>query len=171
MLSSGSKLNHAAQDASGLGIANQLSAQVSGLGKAIQNSNESIGMIQIADGAMSGIQDNMDRIRVLTLQASNGIMSVDDKSIIQKEIDGLLESIDDIASQTSYNGIKLLDGTGGSAGNGTFFTHSGADSGETQSMNIGDNRVASLIGSIDVTSASGLASALDTIDTAMDKYQ
>ncbi len=167
MLSSGSKLNNAAQDAAGLSIANQLSAQVAGLGMAIQNSNESIGMIQIADGAMSGIQDNMDRIRVLTLQASNGTMNADDKLIIQKEIDGLLESIDDIASQTSYNGMKLLDGTGGSAGDGTFVTHSGADSGETQSMNIGDTRVASLLGSIDVTSDSGLASALDTIDTAM----
>lgn len=166
-LSSGSNITSAAYDASGLGIANQLSAQVSGLGRAIQNSNESIGMIQIADGAMSGIQDNMDRIRVLTLQASNGTMNADDRAIIQKEIDGLLESSDDIAKQTSYNGIKLLDGTGGSAGNGTFTTQSGADSGDTQSVTIGDAQVSSLIGSIDVTSVAGLATALDDIDSAM----
>lgn len=166
-LASGSKLNSAAFDASGLGIANQLSAQVSGLGQAIQNSNESIGMIQIADGAMAGIQDNMDRIRVLTLQASNGTMSADDREIIQKEIDGLLESVDDIASQTSYNGIKLLDGTGGSSGDGTFVTQSGADSGDTQSMTIANARTSSLVGSIDVTSSSGLESALETIDSAM----
>lgn len=166
-LSSGSNITNAAYDASGLGIANQLSAQVSGLGQAIQNSNESIGMIQIADGAMSGIQENMDRIRVLTLQASNGTMSADDREIIQKEIDGLLESSDDIAKQTSYNGIKLLDGTGGSAGNGTFTTQSGADSGDTQSVTIGDAQVSSLIGSVDVTTAAGLATALDDIDSAM----
>ncbi|MDQ7045436.1 MAG: flagellin [Sulfurimonas sp.] len=166
-LSSGSSITSAAYDASGLGIANQLSAQVSGLGQAIQNSNESIGMIQIADGAMSGIQENMDRIRILTLQASNGTMNADNRAIIQKEIDGLLESSDDIASQTSYNGIKLLDGTGGSNGNGTFTTQSGADAGDTQSVSIGDAQVASLVGSIDVTTSAGLASALEDIDNAM----
>lgn len=166
-LASGSQLNSAAYDASGLGIANQLSAQVSGLGQAIQNSNDSIGMIQIADGAMSGIEDNMDRIRVLTLQASNGTMSTNDRKIIQNEIDGLLESVDDIAKQTSYNGIKLLDGTGGNSGDGTFVTQSGADSGDSQSVTIGDAQVSSLVGSIDVTTSAGLASALDTIDDAM----
>jgi len=166
-LSSGSNLGTAAYDASGLGIANQLSAQVSGLGQAIQNSNESIGMIQVADGAMQGINENMDRIRVLTLQASNGTMSADDRAIIQQEIDGLLESSDDIAKQTSYNGIKLLDGTGGSAGNGTFTTQSGADSGDTQNVSIGDAQVASLVGAIDVTTEAGRTAALDSIDSAM----
>jgi len=166
-LSSGSQLGSAAYDASGLGIANQLSAQVSGLGQAIMNSNDSIGMIQVADGAMAGINDNMERIRVLTLQASNGTMSADDRAIIQTEIDSLLESSDDIAKQTSYNGIKLLDGTGGSSGDGTFITQSGADSGNSQSLTIGDAQVSSLVGAIDVTTDAGLASALDSIDSAM----
>lgn len=166
-LSSGSNITNAAFDSSGLGIANQLSAQVSGLGQAIQNSNDSIGMIQVADGAMSGIQENMDRIRVLTLQASNGTMNANDRAIIQKEIDGLLESSDDIAQQTSYNGIKLLDGTGGSSSDGTFTTHSGADSGDTQSINFGNAQVASLLGSVDVTTTAGLSTALDDIDSAM----
>lgn len=166
-LSSGSNITSAAYDASGLGIANQLSAQVSGLGQAIMNSNDSIGMIQVADGAMSSIQDNMDRIRVLTLQASNGTMSADDRAIIQKEIDGLLESSDDIAKQTSYNGISLLDGTGGSTGDGTFTTQSGADSGDTQSVSFGNAQVSSLVGSIDVTTGAGLATALDTVDSAL----
>ncbi len=166
-LSSGSQIGNAAYDASGLGIANQLSAQVSGLGQAIQNSNESIGMIQVADGAMQGINDNMDRIRVLTLQASNGTMSADDREIIQQEIDALLESSDDIAKQTSYNGISLLTGSGGSNGDGTFVTQSGADSGDTTSVSIDDAQVASLIGSIDVTSVTGREAALTSIDDAM----
>jgi flagellin len=167
-LSSGSQLGTAAYDASGLGIANQMSAQVAGMGRAIMNSNDSIGMIQVADGAMEGINDNMDRIRVLTLQASNGIMSDSDKAIIQKEIDTLLESSDDIAKQTSYNGIKLLDGTGGSSGNGTFITQSGANSSDTQSFTIGDAQTVSLVGSIDVTTDAGLSTALDSIDSAME---
>ena len=167
LLSSGSKLGNAAYDASGLSMANQQSAQVSGLGQAIMNSNDSIGMIQVADGAMSGINDNMERIRVLTLQASNGTMNADNREAIQKEIDGLLESSDDTAKQTSYNGVKLLDGTGGSSGDGTFTTQSGADSGATQSVTMADARVSSLVGSIDVTSQSGRASAIDAIDSAL----
>ncbi len=166
MLSSGSKLGNAANDASGLTIANQLSAQVSGLGQAIMNSNDSIGMIQIADGAMSGISDNMDRIRELTLKASSGIMNDANRAAIQQEIDGLLESSDQIVNSTSYNGIKLLNGTGGGLGDGTFVTQSGANSGDTQSMKIGDASVLSLLGSIDVTSADGLDAALESIDRA-----
>ena len=166
-LSSGSQLGSAAYDSSGLGIANQLSAQVSGMGQAIQNSNESIGMIQIADGAMQGISENMDRIRVLTLQASNGTMNDSNRAIIQKEIDSLLEASDDIAKQTSYNGTTLLDGTGGNAADGTFVTQSGADSGNTQSVTIGDAQVASLVGSIDVTTEAGRTAALDSVDSAM----
>lgn len=166
-LSSGSKLGSAAYDASGLSIANQLSAQVGGLGQAIMNSNESIGMIQIADGAMQGINDNMQRIRTLTLQASNGIMNADNRAAIQKEIDGLLQSSDDIAKQTSYNGIKLLDGSGGSTGDGTFTTQIGANSGDTQSLTIADARAVSLLGSIDVTTESGRDDALSSVDSAL----
>ena len=167
MLSSGSKLGNAAYDASGLGIANQLSAQVSGLGQAIMNSNDTIGMIQVADGAMSGINDNMERIRVLTLQASNGILGENDREIIQKEIDGLLESSDDIAKTTSYNGINLLDGSGGTTGDGTFSTQSGADSGDTQDVHIADAQVASLLGSIDIRTEAGRTSALESVDSAL----
>jgi len=166
-LSSGSKLGSASYDASGLSIANQLSAQVSGLGQAIMNSNDSIGMIQVADGAMSGINDNMERIRVLTLQASNGTLNDGDREIIQKEIDGLLESSDDIATTTRYNGIKLLDGSGGSTNDGTFTTQAGADSGDTQNVHIADAQVASLVGSIDITTESGRASALESVDSAL----
>ena len=167
MLSSGSKLGNAAYDASGLGIANQLSAQVSGLGQAIMNSNDTIGMIQVADGAMSGINDNMERIRVLTLQASNGILGENDREIIQKEIDGLLESSDDIAKTTRYNGINLLDGSGGTTGDGTFSTQSGADSGDTQDVHIADAQVASLLGSIDIRTEAGRTSALESVDSAL----
>jgi flagellin len=167
MLSSGSQLGSASYDAAGLGIANRLSAQVSGLGQAIMNSNESMGMMQIADGAMQGINDIMQRVRTLTLQASNDTMGVDDRATIQKEIDALSKSADDIAKQTSYNGIKLLDGTGGSFGNGTFVTQSGANGGESQSIQIGNATTASLLGTIDITTASGRVSALDSVDNAL----
>ncbi len=161
-LSSGLKLNSASDDASSLSIADQLSAQVSGMGQAMMNANDSVGMIQIADGGMSSISENMDRIRVLTLQASNGTMNDASREAIQKEIDGLLKSSDQIANSTSYNGIDLLNGT-------TLTTQSGANAGDTQTLEIGDATMTSLLGgSIDVTTEEGLASALETIDKAMD---
>ena len=144
-----------------------MSAQVQGMGQGIMNSNDSIGMIQIEDGAMSGINDNLERIKTLTLQASNGTMNDTNRAIIQNEIDSLLESNDDIAKSTSYNGIKLLDGTGGSSGDGTFTTQSGGDVGNTISFNIGDVTTASLIGSVDVTTQAGRDAALDDVDVAM----
>ena len=147
-LSSGSQLTHAANDASGLTIADQLSAQVSGMGQSIMNANDTIGMIQIADGAMSGISDNMDQIRVLTLKASNGTMNDENRAAIQKEIDGLLQSSQQIVSSTSYNGSNLLDGSN--------------DFKNFETGNVND-----FLGEIDVTTEEGLAKALESIESSM----
>jgi flagellin len=168
-LASGSALNSAAYDASGLGIANQLSAQVSGLGQAIMNSNDSIGMIQVADGAMQEYGNILEDVKVLTLQASNGTLNDSNRAVIQKQIDALLESADDIAKTTQYNGIKLLDGSGGESADGTFVTQAGADAGDTQSVRIGDAQTSSLLsGTIDVTTQAAATSSLDTLDSALD---
>ena len=165
-LSSSSNLLQAVNDAAGLAIADKLLAQIAGSSQAIQNSNETIGLMQVADGGVQSINDNLDRVRVLTLQASNDTLSDGDRANIQKEIDGLLESSDDIAKNTSYNGINLLDGTGGSAGDGTFIAQDRADAGDTSSVNIGDVTITSLIGSVDVTTQAGRDAALGDIDTA-----
>lgn len=166
-LASGSRLNNAANDVAGLGIADGMSARVAGLGQAVMNANESIGLLQVADGALQNYNDNLERIKTLTLQASNGTLNDSDRANIQKEIDTLLQSSDDIAKSTSFNGIKLLDGTGGSSGNGTFVTQSGANQGETQGVSIGDASVASVVGAIDVTTQAGALSAINTVDGAM----
>ncbi len=165
-LASGSSLNSASYDASGLGLADQMSARISGMGQAIMNSNDSIGMIQVADGALQEYDNTLNRVRTLTLQASNGTMSDDGRVIIQKEIDALLETADNIANNTSYNGNKLLNGTGGQSGDGTFVTQSGADAGDTQGVTIGDTQVASIVGAIDVTTQTGASNALDALDDA-----
>jgi len=166
-LSNGSALNSSSFNAAGLAIANEMSAQVQGMGQGIMNSNDSIGMIQIADGAMQGINENLERVRTLTLQASNGTMSSSDREIIQKEIDSLLESNNDIAKTTSYNGINLLDGTGGSNGDGTFVTQSGADSGNNIGFSIGDVIMDNILPSVDVITQAGRDAALGDIDSAM----
>lgn len=139
---SGSKLNKAADDAASLLIANGLSTQVLEAGQRIMNANDSIGMIQIAEGTVSGISENMDRIRELTLKASNATMNDASRDAIQKEINGLLKSSSQMASSSSYNGISLLDGSSNSL----------ADA--SDSIDI----------SIDVTTPEGLENALKTID-------
>jgi len=164
-LSSGSSLTQSANDAASLAISEKLLALVSGSGQAIQNSNETIGLIQTADGALEGIEDNTQRIRVLTLQASNDTMNADDRANIQKEIDALSSSSSDIASSTSFNGINLLDGTGGSQGNGTFITQSGANAENTHSVSISDAR--SMVGSVDVITQAGRDAALAIIDEGL----
>ena len=143
-LATGSKLNSAADDASAMAIANNFSAQVREAGQSIMNANDSIGMIQIAEGSVASMSDNMDKIRELTLQASNATMNDANKQAIQKEIDGLMKSNNQIASSSSYNGISLLDGSEGSLAN-----------------------VGSVLSSqIDVTSEDSLAKSLETIDNA-----
>jgi flagellin len=112
LLSAATKLNSAADDASGLSIANKLSSQVSEMGQSIMNLNISVGMTQVADGAMRGISDNTDKIRELTMRASNASLNADNRASIQSEINGLMKSSGQIASTTSFNGINLLDGSG-----------------------------------------------------------
>lgn len=161
-MSSGSNFSSSAYDASGLSIANQHSTQVSSLGQAIQNSNDSIGMLQIADGGMSGISDNIEKIRTLTLQASNATLNDSNRAMIQKEIDSLMKSSDQIANTTSYNGKQLLNGSVGS-----LSTQTGANSGENQTANLGDVRMSSLLANINITNKEGRDAALESVDNAL----
>ena len=137
-LSSGLRINKAADDAAGLSIANKLSAQSQGLGQAIKNSNDGIGLIQTADGAMEEMSSILGRMRVLATQAANDTQDTDSRSYIQKEVDALYAEYNDINATTKFNGITILDGTGGDGG-GNFKFHTGAYSDETQTVAIGPN--------------------------------
>lgn len=167
-LASGSMLNSSSYNSAGLSIANQLSAQIASMGQSIMNSNDSIGLVQVADGALEEYGNILEDVRRLSIQASNDTLNSDDRAIIQKEIDSLMSSADDIAKSTKYNGINLLDGTGGSLGDGTFVTHTGAGSNDNQSVKIGDAQTTSLLGApIDVSSSASASLSIDTIDSAI----
>ena len=111
-LSSGLRINKSADDASGLAIANKLSAQSQGLGQAIRNANDGIGLIQTADGALEEYGNILQRVRVLAIQASNDTQDATSRGHIQKEVTALLEEAQDINDTTKFNGVKILDGTG-----------------------------------------------------------
>lgn len=110
-LSTGSKINSAKDDAAGLAITNRMTAQIRGIAKATQNTNDAISMTQTAEGAISNVGDILQRMRELAVQAGTGTMNDTDRSSMQLEVAQLKMQIDDIANKTNHNNIKLLDGT------------------------------------------------------------
>ncbi|WP_116366349.1 FliC/FljB family flagellin [Parahaliea mediterranea] len=107
-LSSGLRINSAKDDAAGQAIANRMSAQITGLSQAQRNANDGISVAQTAEGALNQVNDNLQRIRELTVQSQNGTNSSDDLKSIQAEIDQRLTEIDRISEQTDFNGVKVL---------------------------------------------------------------
>ncbi len=159
-LSSGSRINSAADDASGMAIANAMSAQVRGLGQAIQNSNNAIGMVQIADGAMQEYSSILTDVRGLTLKASSPIMNSSNRATIQNEIDALLSSANNIINTTSYNGMSLL------RGDNDFTFQTGANTGENIDINFGNT--SSILPKVDLSNATSIEDSLKNIDSALE---
>ncbi len=110
-LSSGLRINSAADDAAGLAISTRMGSQISGLTQAVRNANDGISLAQTADGAMASVSDALSRMRDLAVQSSNATNSASDRQALQGEVDQLVKQINTVASTTSFNGIKLLDGT------------------------------------------------------------
>jgi len=110
-LSSGLRINTAADDASGLSIANSLRAQSTGLGQAINNANDGIGVTQTADGALDEYENIINTVRTKAIQAASDGQNADSRMAIQRDISKLLEEADNIAKTTSFNGLNLLDGS------------------------------------------------------------
>lgn len=107
-LSSGLRINSAKDDPAGQAIANRMTAQIKGMNQAIRNTNDGISMVQTAEGTLNQINDNLQRIRELSVQAANGTNAPSDLASIQGEIDQRLEEIERLAGQSNFNGIGLL---------------------------------------------------------------
>ena len=149
-LSSGLRINGAKDDAAGLAISERMTSQINGLSQATRNSNDAISMSQTAEGALSSISDSLQRVRELAVQSANGSNTDADRVAIQAESKQLLAEIDRVATQTTFNGKALLDG---SAQNQQFQV--GANAGQTVSFSI-DSATTSALGSSDssaITSA------------------
>jgi len=110
-LSSGKRINSAADDAAGLAVANKMDSQLKGIKMAIRNSQDGISLVQTADGAFSEISKLVRRMRELAVQMQNGIYTSKDRSNAQMEIRALLSEINKITENTQYNKVNLLDGT------------------------------------------------------------
>ena len=165
-LSSGFRINSAADDAAGLQISNRLSSQINGLNQAISNANDGISLSQTAEGAMDEITNSLQRIRVLAVQSQNGINSSADRVALQKEVSALKTEISRIATTTQFGGIKLLDGKFSAK----FLV--GANAGQNISVNLsrtgGGFGASGLgIGKLSISSVGGASAALASIDSAI----
>lgn len=110
-LSSGKRINRAADDAAGLAISNNLTSQIRGLDQAVRNANDGISLIQTAEGALSESTNILQRMRELSVQSANGIYNAGNRATLDAEVQQLVAELDRIASTTSFNGQTLLDGT------------------------------------------------------------
>jgi flagellin len=120
-LSSGLRINTAADDAAGYAISENLTSQVNGLDQASRNTNDAVSMVQTASGSLSTIQDMLQRVRELGVQYNNGSnANANDKTAIQDEVDQLTNEISREAGASNFNGINLLNGSAGSSGTVTF---------------------------------------------------
>jgi len=119
-LSSGYRINRAADDAAGLAISEKMRFQINGLNQAMRNAQDGISLIQTAEGALTEVHAMLQRMNVLANQAANGIYEESDRQKLQDEIDQLILEIDNIAQNTKFNGISLLAVSGGATNSVTF---------------------------------------------------
>ncbi|KWF09528.1 flagellin [Burkholderia pseudomultivorans] len=140
-LSSGKRINSAADDAAGLAISTRMQTQINGLNQGVSNANDGVSMIQTATSGLSQITSSLQRIRQLAVQASSGSLSTSDQQALQQEVTQQIAEVNRIASQTNYNGKNVLDG---SAGNISFQV--GANVGQSISLNLTQSLSASSLG-------------------------
>ncbi|MAM58842.1 MAG: flagellin FliC [Salinicola sp.] len=159
-LSSGLRINSAKDDAAGQAIANRMTSTVTGLTQASRNANDGISLAQTAEGSLDQINDNLQRIRELTVQAQNGTNSAEDIDSIQKEVNQRLEEINRVTTQTSFNGTSLF----AQSSQGTFSIQVGSKDSEQIDIKI---QSASGWNTFAATSGTGFvaASAAGTLDS------
>ena len=144
-LSSGFRVNRAADDAAGLAISEKMRAQIRGLNMASKNSQDAVSLVQVAEGGMQTIQDILQRMRELSVQASSDTNVTLDREALNLELQQLIQEIDDISRTTEFNEMQLLNGdwsgltdSGDPSIDKTLVIQAGANSGQTMAINIGN---------------------------------
>ena len=186
-LSTGYRINRAGDDAAGLSISNKMTTLIRGMDQAKRNIGDGVGMISTIDGALGTVQDNLQRIRELTVQALNGTNSNDERDAIQREVNERVNAINDMGNQAQFNGVNLLKGTanitlqiGASDGNSlTMYTSAGVSTSTGFRINYSATTVGSIgegttlqlsaftVGSANVKTLSGNTSATATTNALL----
>ncbi|GAB6877615.1 flagellin N-terminal helical domain-containing protein [Thermaerobacter litoralis] len=162
-LSSGLRINRAADDAAGLAISEKMRSQIAGLQTAQRNAQDAISLIQTAEGALNETHSILQRMRELAVQAASDTNTDADRQLIQKEVTQLIAEITRIGDTTEFNTQKLLDGSFASK-----VFQIGANNNQTIQVTIGDMRAAALgVDTVDVSTQAGAASAITALDSAI----
>lgn len=164
-LSSGFRINRAADDSAGLQISDRLTSQIGGLNQAVRNANDGISTVQTAEGALQEVTSSLQRIRTLAVQSQNGINSSSDRAALQKEVSAIKTEISRIGQTTQFGGTDLLKGTYSAA----FLV--GANGGQTISVNLsrsgGYGSSGLSLAATTVATTAGASAALTSIDAAI----
>lgn len=172
-LGTGYRVNSAADDAAGLQIATRLNAQSRGMDVASRNTGDAISLLQTAEGAFTEITDITQRLKDLATQAANDTNSADDRTALQGEFDALVSEIANIYDNTTYAGEKLFNATGGKLTDSVQF-QIGATADEKLEFDVStklgdmDTLIGTDLAALDPSSASGAASAITDLATALD---
>jgi flagellin len=162
-LSSGLRINSAKDDAAGMAIATRMTSQINGDTQAARNSNDAISLAQTAEGALTQIANNLQRIRDLAVQSSNATNSSSDRAALDAEVTDLKAEITRVTGNTSFNGVKLLDGTFSNQG---FQVGSGTATSDTISVTI-SNMSSAGVATTSVSDVAASTAAIGAVDTAI----
>jgi len=171
-LSTGSRINGAKDDAAGLAISSRMTSQINGLNQSVRNANDAVSFLQTADGALIEVENMLQRMRTLAVQASSETNTTADQAALQIEFTALRSEIDRVANDTQWNGEDILDGTGGTSG--VYEFQIGASAGQELSVTMANFDDAGAITSgiagsslAATASASAAITALDAVLTSV----
>ena len=167
-LSTGKRINSAKDDAAGMAIATSMTSQVKGMNQAIRNSNDGIALAQTAEGSLGEVTNMLQRVRELAVQSASGTyQDATDRVYMQSEVDQLTAQIDQVITNTKFNGVVLFD-----ASTATVTVQSGANTADTVDLAMADLTALAAsggaAGSYDVTTATAANTLLATLDTELD---
>ena len=170
-LSTGSRINSAKDDAAGLAIGQSQTSQIRGLNQAVRNLNDGVNLLQTAEGALTETTNMLQRMRELAVQSASGTYSTTQRSYLATEFLALGSQIENIASQTTWNGYTVLTGTTGGTTQGTYSFQAGQTSGQTIDVAIGAMTLSALgitaTNAAVITTAASASAAIAYIDSAI----
>jgi len=173
-LSSGYRINRAADDAAGLSISERMRAQIRGMNQAARNSQDGISLIQTAEGSLQTVNDMLVRIKELATQSANGTYdSTNDRNRLQEEVDELLKEIVNIKDNTKFNGIELLKGSGGAGlASGKVNLQIGQEAGQVLSLDATKFSLSGVVNTVSgwkINTQSGAKAVLGAIEAEINK--
>ena len=163
-LSTGSRINSAADDAAGLSIATGFTSDIRALNQGVRNANDGIALAQTAEGALQEVTNMLQRVRELAVQSQNGTLDAEDRGFLDTEVTELAAQIDDILSNTTFNGVTLFSTTAGT----DVTVDIQIDAGRTVTLtSTGIDGTAIDAAALDVSSVANAATAIGNVDTAL----